>query len=402
MADLELVLFDDDVARDWYPLTLTRPAGELLFGTMTLRERLEAVTGASCSGYITSPLLSGFDEAGAPPVLDGPARTSNTARLYLSSRCVLHFDVDVDVSTEATYRVGDRLAGWLVPPGAAPPGEADLHEPRTARGHDIVLGGTLLGNIWDLVHHNPDHVASDILHMQSSSKPGPAPEHAHVMGKYPLICGDDVIVEPGVVFEVSGGPVWLDDGVRVQAGSRVVGPMYVGKDTTLLGGSYTHCSIGPKCKVHGEIEASVVLGYSNKSHDGFLGHAYVGKWVNLGALTTNSDLKNNYSTVRVHTPHGTVDTGQIKFGSLIGDHVKTAIGTLLNTGTVIGPGANVFGGMPPKHVPPFHWGDGEYELDKFLETAQRVMQRREVALSAAQRGLLTRVYQDARAQKQRQ
>jgi hypothetical protein len=116
-------------------------------------------------------------------------------------------------------------------------------------------------------------------------------------------------------------------------------------------------------------------------------------WVNFGALTTDSDLKNNYSNVRIHTPRGEVDSGLMKLGSLIGDHVKTAIGTMLNTGTVIGPGANIFGGMPPKHVPPFAWGDGRYELDKFLSTAEIAMGRRDVTMKPSQREMLTRVHQ---------
>jgi UDP-N-acetylglucosamine diphosphorylase/glucosamine-1-phosphate N-acetyltransferase len=153
-------------------------------------------------------------------------------------------------------------------------------------------------------------------------------------------------------------------------------------------------SIGPVCKVHGEVEETVVLGYSNKAHDGFLGHAYLGMWVNLGALTTNSDLKNNYGDVRVWTPGGETDTGSRKVGCFLGDHVKTAIGTMINTGTVVEAGANIFGGMPPKYVPPFSWGDpgGEYDIDRFLETAAIVLGRRDVELGGGQRALLREAF----------
>jgi UDP-N-acetylglucosamine diphosphorylase/glucosamine-1-phosphate N-acetyltransferase len=164
----------------------------------------------------------------------------------------------------------------------------------------------------------------------------------------------------------------------------------VGRGSTILGGSVGEVSIGPVCRIHGEVEASVVLGYSNKAHDGFLGHAYLGCWVNLGAMTTNSDLKNNYGNVRLWTPEGDVDTGERKLGCLLGDHVKTAIGTLLNTGTVVEAGSNLFGAaQPPKYVPPFSWGaEGTYALEKFLATAALVMGRRGVALGAGQRALL--------------
>lgn len=394
MADTQLILFDDAVARDWYPFTLTRPAGELLLGTLTLRERLERVTGVKCAGYLTSPQLAGFDEAGAPPVLDG-IPVNLRARIYLSSRCLLHWDVSVDLSQEATLLVGGQVAGWIIPANSPPPTEDDLLSPGATRGAQHTLGGIILEKVWDLIHHNPDHIASDIRHFHPNAA-SERPVGVHVLGDHPLICGEHVTIEPGVVFDLSAGPVWLDDGVTVRALTRIAGPMYVGKDTSLLGGLYTACSIGPMCKVHGELEESIILGYSNKAHDGFLGHAYVGKWVNLGALTTNSDLKNNYSTVRITTPAGEIDTGLMKLGALIGDHVKTAIGTMINTGTVIGPGANIFGGMPPRHVPPFSWGDGEYQLEKFLETAERAMYRRDIELSAAQRSLLTRIWQNTR------
>ena len=204
-------------------------------------------------------------------------------------------------------------------------------------------------------------------------------------------------IAPGVVLDTRHGPIRLDDGVVVEPFTRLVGPAYVGHDTILLGGPFDAISIGPVCKVHGEVEESVILGYSNKAHDGFLGHAYLGMWVNLGALTTNSDLKNNYGDVRLWTPAGEADTGSRKIGCFLGDHVKTAIGTLLNTGTVVEAGSNIFGGMPPKYVPPFSWGapDSVYDIDRFLETAAIVLGRRDVVLTDSQRDLLQAAF-DAR------
>lgn len=398
MTEVHLVIFDDAVARDWYPFTLTRPAAELLLGTLTLRERLERVTGAKCAGYLAGAHLAGFDEPGAPRVLEAIPFNERT-RIYVSSRCLLHWDVAIDVSHEATLMVAGQVAGWVVPASAAAPTEDDLLAPGAMRGTKQALGGIMLDNVWDLIHHNSEHITSDILHLHPRAVSA-RPSNVYLVGDYPLICGEHVSIEPGVVFDLTGGPVWLDDGVKVRALARIAGPMYVGKDTFLFGGLYTASSIGPLCKVHGELEESIILGYSNKAHEGFLGHAYVGMWVNLGALTTNSDLKNNYSTVRITTPGGEVDTGLVKLGALIGDHVKTAIGTMINTGTVAGPGANIFGGMPPKHVPPFSWGDGEYELDKFLETATRAMYRREIELSASQRAMLAGVWHNTRGDRE--
>ena len=150
-----------------------------------------------------------------------------------------------------------------------------------------------------------------------------------------------------VVIDAEHGPVYIDEGAEIHPFTRIEGPCYVGKKSILLGAKCREGnSIGPMCRVGGEVEESIIHGYSNKYHDGFLGHAYVGEWVNLGALTTNSDLKNDYSSVSVmldgHTP---IDTGSTKVGSLIGDHTKTSIGTLLNTGAYVGA-------MAPDRRPP--------------------------------------------------
>jgi len=140
-------------------------------------------------------------------------------------------------------------------------------------------------------------------------------------------------IHPMVVIDAANGPVYLDEDVEVHPFTRIEGPCFVGKKSILLG---TKCregnSIGPWCRVGGEVEESIIQGYSNKYHDGFLGHAYVGEWVNLGALTTNSDLKNDYGDVEVILPgRRPINTQSTKVGSLIGDHTKTSIGTLLNT-----------------------------------------------------------------------
>jgi len=189
----------------------------------------------------------------------------------------------------------------------------------------------------------------------------------------------------------------------VRAFTRLCGPAYIGRDSHLLGGSVECVSIGAVCRIRGEISSTVCLGYTNKQHDGHMGHAYLGRWVNLGAETTNSDLKNNYGPVRIWTPSGEQDSGEVKLGCLLGDHVKTGIGLLLNTGTVVGAGSNLYGAeMPPKFVPPFSWGTGEqlveYRLDKFLEVAERAMARRNVQISESTRTQLGHAFDEGRLQ----
>jgi UDP-N-acetylglucosamine diphosphorylase/glucosamine-1-phosphate N-acetyltransferase len=196
-----------------------------------------------------------------------------------------------------------------------------------------------------------------------------------------------------VCFDPSAGPILIRKGVKVRAFTRLVGPLAVSSGSSILGGRVDCCSIGDGSMVHGEISHSVILGHSNKSHDGFVGHSYVGRWVNLGAGTITSNLKNTYGPVQLWTPDGLRDTGETKLGSFLGDHVKTGIGTRLTTGSLVGAGSNIYGGsMPPKYVPPFSWGEGDdlsmYRLDKFLSTTARVMSRRGVTLTEREKAQL--------------
>ena len=296
------------------------------------------------------------------------------------------------------------MVGWILPSGTPLPDPDLLEDPRPLPGSEQVeVTGRILEAPWDLMHWNSDQLRADI----PRAFPGYAAEEipgCHILGEGLLSLGSDVSVDPGSIFDVRSGPIRLSDGVTVKAQTRLVGPAFVGEGSTILGGVLSGVSIGPVCKVRGEVEGSVVLGFTNKAHDGFLGHAYLGRWVNLGAFTTNSDLKNSYGTVRIGGPEGPVDTGLTKVGCFLGDHVKTGIGTLLNTGTVVGMGSNLFGGvMPPTIVPPFSWGTGdrlgEYRLDKFLDVAAKAMARRDATLSDGMAGVLRRAWEITRKER---
>src|SRR5690606_23019810 len=213
-----------------------------------------------------------------------------------------------------------------VPAGAANPQERWIDSPFTDGSQIVQVDARVLEHVWDLVAGNPAQIARDHeARAGDESGLSAVPRGCDAIGYTDgmLRLGADVTMEPNVVLDFSHGPIHLDDGVTVRSFTRIAGPAYVGPGSTLLGGPYEAVSIGPVCRVHGEVEESVVLGYANKAHDGFLGHAYLGRWVNLGALTTNSDLKNNYGTIRMWTPEGERDTGLIKLGCLLGDHVKT-------------------------------------------------------------------------------
>ena len=418
MAELKLCLFDDAVARAWQPFALTRPCGELLFGAYTFRARAERLLGVRCSGHITSDHLHGFEEPGAAPVVRLSDIGEDAPRVFISSRAVVDWNA-LRTIPEGTslLRAGDAVVGCILPAGARNPEAAWIESPSADGSQIIDVEARVLEHVWDLVSINaaqitrdheagqyvPRGVAGNIADADVGVGSQAVPPGCDAVGyaEGMLRLGGDVTIEPNVVLDFTHGPIHLADGVTLRSFTRLSGPAYVGPGSTLLGGPYEAVSIGPVCRVHGEVEESVVLGYSNKAHDGFLGHAYLGRWVNLGALTTNSDLKNNYGTIRMWTPGGEQDTGLIKLGCLLGDHVKTGIGALINTGTVIGAGSNLYGTeMPPKYVPPFSWGSGadlaEYDAEKFLAVTATVMGRRMLSLSDGMRDVLKHAWKIGR------
>jgi UDP-N-acetylglucosamine diphosphorylase / glucose-1-phosphate thymidylyltransferase / UDP-N-acetylgalactosamine diphosphorylase / glucosamine-1-phosphate N-acetyltransferase / galactosamine-1-phosphate N-acetyltransferase len=404
---LSLILFDDRRSRSWEPFALTRPAGELRFGALTLRERAERVLGARCAAHLGADHLEGFTEGDAPPVLRYAAAPSAGDRLFLSSRAVVAWGSGRRIrhpgGGAAPVRVGGEVAGWYAPAGTNAPPAAFFDSPSDGTGGAAMeLEGRMLEEVWELVSATPAQIAVDVAALFGGAAMPRIPQGTHLLGDGALVVGHGVRVEPGVVLDTRGGPIWLEDGVEVRAFTRLAGPAYVGRGSIVLGGSIEAVSIGPVCRVRGELAESVCLGWVNKAHDGHIGHAYLGAWVNLGAETTNSDLKNNYGTVRLWTPEGVRDTGEIKLGAFLGDHVKTGIGLLINTGTVVGAGSNLYGAaLPPTRVPPFSWGSGEelteYRIDKFLEVAGRAMARRQVELSEAAAAQLRRAHALSRA-----
>ena len=363
---MSLYLFDDACARGWAPFATTRPTGELLFGCLLLRERSGKILGQAmrwaAGGSGSHRIRRGRFPAGARGGFPagaqfGCGRRRRAADLLLESS---GSRLDSTPPTDAPARLvmDGQTVGWIVPPDDVSLGESDFLDPEssTLEAPLVEVGGQVLGGPWELMARNGEQVRQDIPAIFPESR-FTLPEGVHCSGAERISVGSGVSLEAGVHLDATDGPIRLSDDVHVLAFTRLAGPAFVGSGTHMLGGAFQNVSIGPVCKVRGEVANSVVLGYSNKAHDGYLGHSYVGKWVNLGALTANSDLKNNYSTVRVPTARGLVDTGLIKVGCLIGDHAKTGIGTLFSTGSVVGAGSNLFGGlMSPRDVPPLHLG----------------------------------------------
>lgn len=418
---MRLYVFDDEVADGWAPFSLTRPCGELRFGCLGLRERLELAAGLPAAGLLARPWLRAFAEPDAPPVTSPAELPTSETRLLLSSRFVPEEPLplagrDPDATPAAAGRptlfyAADEPVGCLLPAGLENPDHAWLRRPSPLPGgREVALAGTTLGPVWELVDRGPDRLLADLERAGAPSggglaieAPPPAaelPAGVHALGDRPVLLGPGVRLEPGVVLDVRAGPIRLDRKVEVRAGARLTGPLHAAARCRLLGGALDRLSAGPVSHLRGEIEATVVLGYANKAHDGYLGHAYLGRWVNLGAMTTNSDLKNNYSTVRMGPPGRRIDTGLLKLGCLLGDHVKTGIGLLLATGTVVGAGSNLFGALPPAWVPPFSWGGGEgldrHRREPFIDTAAVAMGRRGIELGAEGRAWLGGAWDAAR------
>ena len=414
-----VVLFEDSGWQRLYPITLSRPSFDCRLGTTSLGRRLIAQLALKDIRRVDLLCRSGLR-----PIVEReyPGHSVNRAApgdvYFLNGRLlalgegldelfalldkavavVSHGELvgarlGADVSATFFAELEEHLEKGL--PSPTPSDHTTAPLPESIR---------LVAHLWDLVALNREVIEDDFawmdhphLHAQPDLAPG-----AHLVHRDRMRIRDGVRVETGAVVDASRGPVFLGEDVRIEHNAVVLGPAVIGPRSLIRGGAHIQgpVSIGPVSKVGGEIEGSIVQGYSNKQHEGYLGHAYVGSWVNLGALTTNSDLKNNYGTVRVWTPEGEIDTGQQFVGVFIGDHSKTAIGTMLNTGTVIGFSSNIAThGFPSKHVPSFSWmgpfGMEPYDLEKALIVARAVLGRRQMHLEPADEVLFRAIHAEA-------
>ena len=244
--------------------------------------------------------------------------------------------------------------------------------------------------MWDIFSKNGEAIKQDFALLTKGKTSQPLSSTNSLIGN-----SADLFIEEGAVIQASSlnttsGPIYIGKDAEIMEGSAVRGPFALGEHSALKLNTkiYGATTIGPHCKVGGEVNNSVIFGFTNKAHDGFLGNSVIGEWCNLGADTNNSNLKNNYSSVKLfnYNLDKMMDSGLQFCGLMMGDHSKCGINTMFNTGTVVGVGANIFGGgFPPTHIPSFSWGGAEsmetYKIDKMLETAHRVYDRRAMKLS---------------------
>lgn len=405
---MTIVFYEDDHFRQFFPLTLMRPVYVLRAGIVPLYERgrrhfPQAPVVFACRDQVAPCLTELYSDIPVNIIKRGDGDV-----LLVNGRLRDWGDLaeKVDAAKFTTaFTAGDETAAVLLKPdsletippvGAQHDYAAYLRDQLDSIPHHA-SEARLYSRPWQLVEDIEREVVADYRYLRPKLKQGTETTvhtGAFLVKQSDIYLGTGVEILPGAVLDASHGPIFVGANTRIEPHAAVVGPTYIGANSTVLAGKITASSIGHTCRVGGEVEESVFHACVNKYHAGFIGHSYVCPWVNFGAMTTNSDLKNNYSSIRVTTGGESVDSGSIKVGSFIGDHTKFGIGTLLNTGISVGVCSNVFGGslVADKEVRSFQWGTTgewvEYRVDKALETARRTMERRNSTLSGREAELL--------------
>ena len=419
----KLYIFEDDKFDQFFPLTYNRPVYELICGISRIKDKIasffpEAEIILLCRDYLervlqikTGQKINDFDIKNEDELL------------FINGRVIPQRDLSEKFNfsqEEEFFFCGQEFVSWRGTGLSFKNYEnifktlwvKDQIKPIREKKGISQIEVNLVGYLWDLVNLNKSEIENDFkrlkpnLDFKNIFKRNEIDDQTLIYDIEKVYLGKNCQIDGQVVLDARGGSIFIGDNVTIQPQTRVEGPCFLGEGSILVGGKIREgTSIGPVCRIGGEVEQSIFLGYSNKYHEGFLGHSYVGEWVNLGALTTNSDLKNNYSPVKVIVGRKLVESGLIKVGSFLGDHVKTGIGTLLGTGMVVGFATNIFGGgmIKEKSIPSFCWGDvgsrEEYNLDKAIETAQVVMERRSIKLTQEEKDLIKKIFEMTKEEK---
>lgn len=401
---MRIVIFEDSISDNFYPLSLTRPLWDLRMGLFTFAQRTARIAAKEFPD--ASIAYCGREElAGLCRELD-PSAAYNDALfdddvLYVNA---LFAPATLGIESGTALVRGGRLAIARTSGDGAP----RLHDAAWAdsaglKCAELGQDEVLIDHIWRIPLINGAMINRDFGLLESKGEQLLYNGVTFLGDPGRIHIGSNVTIDPCVVIDARKGSVVIGDGAQIDPFTRIEGPCAIGENCVVLGAKMREgCSFGPSCRVGGEVEEAVFQAHSNKYHDGFIGHAYVGEWVNLGALTTNSDLKNDYSSVKLYRPGGIVDTGETKVGCFIGDFVKTSIGTLMNTGSVLATGSMTVmsGRMTPQHVPPFaRFIKNELRdpgsASPVIETAKTACSRRKKKLPAAMESLLVRIYRES-------
>lgn len=386
---MNLILFDEPSVRgNLLPLTFTRPVAGIRFGILTLSEKWEKRLNCKASYKTETYLQEKF-----PLFID-----SGKPNFWVNGSICPNDELISEITALREGEVLNKGNLLLAVNSGLKPWDPEVFKPvKTVESKTAFLR---LENLWNIFRLNGEAIREDYEFITCGRKSAPLSPSNTLLGK-------EIFLEEGAVVECAilntlTGPVYVGKDSEIMEGSAIRGPFALGEHAVLKMGAkiYGPTTIGPYSKVGGEVSNSVILGYSNKGHDGFLGNSVLGEWCNLGADTNNSNLKNNYGEVKLYNylKNNSVGTGLQFCGLIMGDHSKTGINTMLNTGTVVGVSANIFGGgFPDAFVPDFSWGgiknNQVYRLDKALEVASRVLERRDQVLDEKERKMLSHIFE---------
>lgn len=414
-----VVIFEDEGYKNLLPLVYLRPTYDLLCGVLTIKEKIEKYFHHSVISLHTRKYLANLVEKDNPTYLVNKIKNDSKTCLFINGRVIVDESFvnllnTCDDNTIILFNdeiiaakvIGDKLNLFK---NELP---EFLSKSHFSNLNILEYEATIVKYPWDLINGNGTEIQKDfnlLVDKKSEMILGNIYENVSLVNKENIFIDSNSKIKPGVVLDAELGPIFIGKNVNIMSNSVIEGPCYIGDNSTIKIGAkiYENTSIGKLCKVGGEVEESIIHSYSNKQHDGFLGHAYLGQWVNLGADTNNSDLKNNYGNVKVTlNDNEPIDSGLQFVGLIMGDHSKTSINTMINTGTVVGISSNIFGnGFPEKYIPSFSWGGSDslltYNLDKSIEVAKAVMQRRNKDFTEIDKVAFENVFELTNTERQR-
>ncbi len=391
---MNICIFEDEKTVNFVPLTYLRPVYDLCFGMRTLREKIVAEFPVGTSVFLlTRAYLGDLVQEQNPELKVNSLPDSDV--LFVNGRALVTAELvkEINRAEPAVYTANGAVVAAYVPASKLSGLKARVGSLLTPADFldlpEKTVSATLFQYNSELILNNAEEIEREFkLFGKGGQILGKVYEGAIILNKENVFIDEGAFVKPGTVLDGEKGPIYIGKGAKILSNVTIDGPTFVGDKSLVKTGAYVYdgVSIGKVSKIGGEVEASIIHSFSNKQHDGFLGHAYLGQWVNLGSDTNNSNLKNNYSNVKVWVNGEFVDSGSPFVGLTMGDHSKTGIGTMFNTGTVVGIMSNVFGaGFPPKFIPSFSWGGADgfvtHELNKALKTADKVMKRRDQKLT---------------------
>ncbi|MEB2781645.1 GlmU family protein [Algoriphagus persicinus] len=383
-----ILLFDDPAIRgSLLPFTFTRPVADIRVGILKISEKWEKITGAPASFLTQDYLQKKFPRKSGNSLAINGAWLPDDASLGLLKSLSANEALYFGKTLIATY-IGET--------------EKNLGTVKSKETIQIESEPTLLLKTWNIFQFNGAEIRKDFkLITQGRTSATIIDPHTSLYSSGNIFIEEGAVIR-AAVLNADNGPIYIGKNAEIQEGALIRGPFALGESSTVNMGAKIKgdTTIGPHSKVGGEVSNSVVLGFSNKGHDGFLGNSVIGEWCNIGADTNTSNLKNNYSPVKLwdYTVGTYANTGLQFCGLMMGDHSKCGINTMFNTGTVVGIGSNIFGpGFPRKFIPSFAWGGEEgfstFLFPKFLETAKAVMARRGLDLTMEEQEVLRTIFE---------